>query len=47
MALLSVFVSVVESNQDMNQKGLPVRISKRIFQGRTKGNLHVEFGKER
>jgi hypothetical protein len=44
--LLSVFVSVLRSNEDTDERQLPVRIGKRGFQARIKGDLQLEFGSE-
>jgi hypothetical protein len=41
-----VFVSVLRSNEDTDERQLPVRIGKRGFQARIKGDLQLEFGSE-
>jgi hypothetical protein len=44
---LSVFVSELRSNETANERELPVRIGKRAFEARIKGNLQIEFGDEK
>ena len=41
-----VFVSQLQSNEATNERQLPVRIGKRGFQARIKGDLRIEFGDE-
>ena len=42
-----VFVSQLQSNEATNERQLPVRIGKRGFQARIKGDLRIEFGDEK
>jgi hypothetical protein len=46
VAVLSVFVSELRNSGGTDERQLPVRIGKRGFQARIKGDLRIEFGDE-
>ena len=42
-----MFVSLLLEKRDEHERQLPVRIGKQGFQGRVKGQMHIEFGAEK